>query len=43
MMNQQQLPRWARDYLHYIQVSVKEPSLEYLTEIFQRASKSNSF
>ncbi|CEI81755.1 MULTISPECIES: arylamine N-acetyltransferase [Oceanobacillus] len=33
MMNQKQLPGWAREYLHYIQVSVKEPSLEYLTEI----------
>ncbi|MFD1067945.1 arylamine N-acetyltransferase [Oceanobacillus locisalsi] len=33
MRNQKQLPEWARDYLHYIQVSVKEPSLEYLTEI----------
>lgn len=33
MMNQKQLPGWAREYLHYIRVSVKEPSLEYLTEI----------
>ncbi|MFG1734394.1 arylamine N-acetyltransferase [Paenibacillus sp. 843] len=33
MTEQERLPEWATDYLQYIQVPVKEPSLEYLTEI----------
>ncbi|QQK75568.1 arylamine N-acetyltransferase [Salicibibacter cibarius] len=32
-MTQQQLPQWAKDYLHYIQVPVREPSQSYLKEM----------
>ena len=33
MQNQGQLPQWANNYLQYIQVPIREASLEYLTEI----------
>jgi arylamine N-acetyltransferase len=32
-MTQKQLPQWAKDYLHYIRVPVREPSYSYLKEI----------
>ncbi|QDI90714.1 arylamine N-acetyltransferase [Salicibibacter halophilus] len=32
-MTQKQLPQWAMDYLHYIQVPVRETSYSYLKEI----------
>ncbi|WP_162487632.1 arylamine N-acetyltransferase [Paenibacillus sp. LC231] len=33
VQNQGQLPQWANNYLQYIQVPIREASLEYLTEI----------
>ncbi|GAB6928383.1 hypothetical protein JCM10914A_23660 [Paenibacillus sp. JCM 10914] len=33
MTDQEQLPQWASDYLQYIQITLKEPSYAYLTEI----------
>ncbi len=33
IITQKDLPQWAKDYLHYIQIPIKEPSLPYLTEI----------
>ncbi|GIN74903.1 hypothetical protein J14TS2_53780 [Bacillus sp. J14TS2] len=33
IITQKYLPQWAKDYLHYIQIPVREPSLQYLTEI----------
>ncbi|MBB6451405.1 arylamine N-acetyltransferase [Geomicrobium halophilum] len=33
MMTQKQFPQWAKDYMYYIQVSVRDPSLSYLKEM----------
>lgn len=32
-MNHANLPSWANDYLSYLQVPVKPPSYDYLTEL----------